>query len=720
MSRPFRSKWEARVAATAATTDARAPSLVATTEMPELEAAHGSLLDAVLAVHPHLQCTDEGVLRAFDNKEHTAEMIDEAALVIAAHQLETAIAAQSPAHAEILEAMRTLDLDDRDRLYAVLSKEAPGYAAALRAGASTDEIVARTSETLDCGPSGKKQKKSGGGAMMTVPLERAGVHYQNKEARKKQRQIYGDKIAEWRALDDVELNEMLDEWLASDPSQLHACIDAGISLEGIKGFFRRNFGSRKAKEEQAKKDVMKARQRRERKAAKEKGEDVYGLGALSPDDEMTAEAELEDGGADDPFGSEYAREQQKLAATLDGEPLEVNIFKEVKKAAARFKRGLGSAPAPLALEPFARSQAASPADGGALLSLLSEKDYMGALLANATRGRTIAKKVTLFTRDLNKGGKGVETILYEKTADIRTFLISRGKGELTALGGTKIVAVDLMRYAAELRNVEIAQNIQFELIVRLEETELAQMDSSKRDKEKITLHLRPTSDAAAAGDAVVWHTTHGNPLVIFQFVGGVLCYVYLVVLPSDVSPGEALRGHVAPMARWLTHAAQSKETLEHAHEELRSYAMLPAPDMASKRNQARANHVLEEVMRQKLMAALAYEPTKGVYPIDIMLRTKAEKPSVAASQDLRRAMDALIAAPASASNAQLASALLTELSTQLADPATLRSITSVVSQALHAGGARSGDIGDAGHRLANLWNPRYNKLVLAYFKWDSA
>lgn len=723
MSKAFNSSWAARVGR--AKTDTVA---VPVASLPPLEKPV-SLLSEVLARHPHLACTNDTLLAGLEDRERTAELYDTAALRVARHQLEAALAAQSPEHADILEAMH-VDLDEQDRLYAALDKAAPAFVEALKTGAPVDALVEKLTETLDCGPISKKKKKRPEVTEAAVGLEHGMRHQEKKEMRKKQRDMYGEKLDEWCALSDPEFTrEMMDAWMATDPGTLRAYIDAGLAvgsakkyfhdnfeqrvdLQGIKGFFRRNFGGRNTREKQALKDARKARQRRE---AKEKGEDEYGLGHVQPDDEETIEAEMIDNGADDPFASDYAREQQRLAIALDdGVPLEVNIFKKIKEAAGKLKRRAGGTPDALALEPFSKEAAMGPDDGGRLLSLLAQDQFGRMLGAVGKRGNTRATRATFVTRTLREGG-AIDFVLNEKQLDVRTIVIGRD-GEFADIGGTKLLEIDLRRYNDRFQAIEFVPGVQFELSVRLDENELAQMDSAKREKGKITLHLRPTSDVDN-GATSVYYTTHGNPLVIFRLVNGVIAFVYLAVLPADVQPADVLKSYVQPMTTWIEHAAQSKQTLMHAHEELRSYALLPAISIADKRAQARANHVLEEVLRQRLMGALEYAPTKGIYPVATMLSSKAEKPDVTVSQALRSAMGALIRAPAAVNPKDMAAALLQQLAPTLADPATLRSVAGIVSQALHAGGARTISLEDAAARITNLWNPDYKQK--AYFKFDA-
>lgn len=707
----FQTPWEAREAAEGTglqTPDIRAPFALAS--LPELVPAESSLFAAVVARHPYFAGADKAILAHLEEAAAAApteQLIAEGYLTIAANLLESAVAAQDVNNAAVLDAMRTLDLDERDRLDRVLEREAPAFAVALRNGASTAEIVERTATALGCG--GHKKSRE----------QERGLAHESKEFKK--RDMYHKKLAEWRALDDPELHDMLDFWEAHDALTLQAIVQSGTPLEGVKGFFKRNFGNKKTREKQIQKDYEKLMRKRGMPVPEP-------TSALSPDEEETVEADYIDDGVDDPYASaasgsaDYAREQQRLAAALDergdvGANLEVNVFKKIKEAFGKTKRRLTGTVVPKALEPFLPSSKTPLDQGGALLSVLSEPNFAIELNKNAVRASTKATRATLITRTLNEKNEEIKYVLNEKSIEVRTFIITREKGQLTRFGGTKIVVLDMLRYADRMRKIEFGPQTQFELVVRLEASELAGMDSSKIDKDKIPLHLRPTTEAMP--DFKLYYTDNGNPLVVFQLLNGVLSFIYLVVLPADVPPRAIMATHVDAMARWLTAAASSKETLARAHEELRAFCLQPAADLASKRQQARANHILEEVLRQRLMAAIEYQPTTGVYPIATQLQTSTEHPTVPVSDALRRGMDALSKAPADATSKQLAAALLDILAPMLKDPVSLRSVTAVVSQALCAGQTRVVNIADAVARLANLWNPSYNTLHATFFAFNA-
>jgi hypothetical protein len=710
MSAGFQTPWEVREAADGGGGTLQTPDIrpIAMAALPELVPAEPSLFAMVVSRHPYLAGADKAAVGALESQPTTETLIAEAHLLLSSQLLEAAIASADPAYAEVLDAMRTLDMDERDRLDAVLQREALAFATALRAGATTELIVERTAAALGCGERKKSREQERG-------LAHGGWHDD-----KKKRAMYKTKLAEWRALDDPELTEMLHQWEANDPLTLQAVVlKEGITLEGVKGFFRRNFGNKKTREKQIQKDYEKMMRKR--------GTPVP-TSALTPDEEDTVEADYTDDGVDDPYASpstggsaEYAREQQRLAAALDERVdlgnLEVNVFKKIKEAFGKTKRRITGTEVPMALEPFYPDSKKSPADGGALLSVLSEANFAAELNKNALRARTTATKATLIVRVLRGKNDDIKYVLDEKTVDVRTFLITREKGALTAFGGTKIVVVDLTRYNDRLQKIEFAPQTQFELSVRLAPEELAQMDSAKIEKAKITLHLRPTSDVPPG--VSLFHTDNGNPLVVFQLVNGVLRFIYLVVLPADIPPRAIMASPVAAMAKWISAAAQTKASLAHAHEELRAFSMLPATDLVAKRQQARANHILEEVLRLRLMAAIDYQPTTGVYPISTQLQTSTEKPTASVSDGLRSAMDGLSKAPGDATSKQLAASLLDALASLLKDPVSLRSVTAVVSQALCAGQTRVVNIADATARLANLWNPSYNSLHATFFAFNA-
>jgi hypothetical protein len=733
MSSAFQTPWEAREAAEGGSLhspDIRAygaPLVLAS--LPELVPAEPSLYAAVLARHPYLAGAKKEVLGALEQQTPTEKLLAQGHNVLAAHLLEAAVTALDAGNADVLEAMRTLDLDERDRLELTLERDAPAFAAALRAGTTTALIVERTAAALGCGPrsgSHKKTREQERGLAHTMPHER-------KEP--KRRETYKKKLAEWRALDDPELQEMLDHWEATDPLTLQALASTDASLEGVKGFFRRNFGNKKTREKQIEKDYEKMMRKRGTPVTTTTlAATAAALDVLTPDEEDTVEADYMDDGVDDPYGaastghgdggdgcSDYVREQQRLAAALDarvdGENLEVNIFKKIKEQFGKVKRRITGTAVPMALEPFMPSSKTALDQGGALLSVLSEPNFAGELNKHALRASTKATKATLVVRTLRGKNDDIKYVLNEKTIEVRTFLITREKGELTRFGGTKIVVIDLLRYEDRLRKVDFAPQTQFELSVRLDPSELSQMDSAKIAKGKITLDLRPTTEARP--DIKLYYTDNGNPLVVFQILNGVLSFIYLVVVPADVPPRAIMASHVDAMAQWLTAAAETKESLARAHEELRAFSLHPATEFAAKRAQARANHILEEVLRLRLMAAIDYQPTTGVYPISTLLQTSTEKPTVAASDALRRGMDALSKAPADATSKQLAAALIDALAPALKDPVGLRSVTAVVSQALCAGQTRVVNIADAVARLANLWNPSYNTLHATFFAFNA-
>ena len=690
---------------------------VTTTSMPvliplnnEVEGRRlAQLRSAVLERHPHFTRAHDRILRphlsdyadARRGKEASAiaEVVDTAAHAVAAEELETAMETAG----YDVAALR-IDMDDRDKLEQELEVAAGEFATALRGQTPTTGIVDRVAARLGCHKHGCRQDRAEDGE-------------------------YRTKLAEWRALNQADVNSMLDTMEMEEPAVLRAFVGANTSLDGVKGWFKRNFGNKKTRDAQIQKDY-------EKMVAKRKQQEEAGMQGYARDDDRTIDAELEDNGADDPFATaDYVTQQQKLGAALDaatglpaGEPLELNILKKIKEAAGKLKRKMGATPTPLLLEPF--DNALSLEQGGALLSLLSLRASVS-LNTVATAGRTIATKCTLITRELS-GDRKIKYVLDEKAVDVRTYLVNRS-GALSSIGGAKIVAVSLNMYKEKLGFTSIsgAGTKQIEFTLRLPASELAHMDSEKLEKEKITLNLRFTDGSSAQN---LFYTNHGNPLVICDTTLDYLNTIYLDVLPEDVQPSqvlrERLRSAVATLARWIQQAAQNKASLDQAHEEMRALSLARLPTQRDRLAQARANQVLEEALRQKIMAALEYKPDEGAYPVQTMLAARDYPPTIGSpSAALLSALDAVsgeqlmgslkkLGGDALAVLKQLAQYLLEALGELLKDPVRMRNIAAIISQLLHSGGTRVVSISDSGVRIQHLWNPRLNKLQPSFFAYQ--
>ena len=67
---------------------------------------------------------------------------------------------------------------------------------------------------------------------------------------------YSMKMTQWRALNQTDVNAMLDKLEITDPVLLRSCVRTGMSLEGLKGWFNRNYGNHEVRK--ADYDRMKA------------------------------------------------------------------------------------------------------------------------------------------------------------------------------------------------------------------------------------------------------------------------------------------------------------------------------------------------------------------------------------------------------------------------------------------------------------------------------
>lgn len=179
-----------------------------TADLPLLVAVKDPRLDgfrdAVLAAHPHLTCSDSSVLRHAFKTQSVAD----GALAAAGALLEKAVAELSEEDAEYVNAMRTLDMDDRDKLEVVLAKHAPAFATALKTGNSAESVVLAVATELGC-PGRKRSRGRDDDDMST-------------------------RLAEWRAEGDDDFNDQLDAALTEIPLQVNALVQAGTSLEGVK------------------------------------------------------------------------------------------------------------------------------------------------------------------------------------------------------------------------------------------------------------------------------------------------------------------------------------------------------------------------------------------------------------------------------------------------------------------------------------------------------
>jgi len=312
---------------------------------------------------------------------------------------------------------------------------------------------------------------------------------------------------------------------------------------------------------------------------------------------------------------------------------------------------------------------------------------------------------------------------------IATYVPNR-KGPLGFLSGTKILLVDvrpLYEKDFTLTHLFGAEGYeQLEIMLPLKSAEAEGIMAVQAGKTgDLAIHLRMV---ARVDSAHIYYTLEKRPLTVLYFEERTrgypaLSYILLVVpaaglaatdIMKEPAPGAVSSG-IADLARWIALAARTPAAAE---EELRALSLAPVADA---RAQAHVNHVLEEALRQHFMHAVGYKPTSGAYPIKTVLDARASAPSPSTPSALLNTAINALAGKTAAAATTLGALLVTELKSTTrieSDPTSLRTVTSLLSLLLCANGSRITGLQDAANRLANLWNPSYNRYTPSYFAFD--
>ena len=650
------------------------------------------------------------------------------------HALIRAGGAQAQSYANMIH--ERIDLDEVDQYEAVLAEHGPAYLAAKHARnlELMDAHERLAAERLQCPghKHGQKQQKKGESMAARLPYS-----HRPKAKRPSPKKKYAspklDALIASASLDD---RAMLEEIASDHPQYMAAFVESGVSLASISDWWRRNFGTKKQKQKQAAKDAQK-RQRdledAQNKLNRAKDRDARKNGPRTESalqahyDEETITAEMEDNGPDDPFAedAEFMRDRDRLAADLDeAARLERNIFKSIKDKGREVIRSIGSKPKPEMLNAFAPGDVPPPEEQ-ALLSYIQTKGF------GATFQRTAMTVVTQGRAEITviKREPKAEVIASDKAVGIATYVPNR-KGPLSFLSGTKILLVDVRPlYEKDFTVTHLfgANGYeQLEIMLPLKSNEAEGIMAVQPGKTgDLAIHLRMV---ARVEGAQLYYTLEKRPLTVLYFDERMrgdpaLSYILLVVpaaglaatdIMKEPAPGAVSSG-VADLARWISLGARTPSAAE---EELRALSLVPVTDA---RAQAHVNHVLEEALRQHFMQAVNYKPTVGAYPIKTVLEARTSAPSPSTPSALLNTAVNTLATKGAASAAALGALLVTELKSTTrieSDPATLRTVTSLLSLLLCANGSRITGLADAANRLANLWNPTYNRHTASYFAFD--